>query len=277
MFSVVIPLYNKAYSLNRCVDSVLSQSMREFEIVVVDDGSTDGSLELLKANYSKEINHGLVTVVEKRNGGVASARNKGISVAKSELICLLDADDEWKPGYLKAMAELVSDYPLALVYALAHTVVKKYSIEVEAVHGLDQQFRGYVENFLDASSKGSVLNSSKVCVRRSAIVEVGGFPEEAVAGEDLLVWILLSQKGRVACDMKYLAVVHHQADVSRARRHNSVPYPLIYFGSNRDIKRSPNLDRYLWRIFYKHFLSSALSLRLREALLRLYWFLKMYI
>ncbi|MBR3305783.1 MAG: glycosyltransferase family 2 protein [Lachnospiraceae bacterium] len=113
MISVIIPVYNKEEYLRQCVDSVLAQSCRDLEILLVDDGSTDESLSICRA-YEKEDSR--VRVIEKENGGASSARNLGIEEAKGEYIGFVDADDWIEPGMYETLQAFLSDneeYPFA--------------------------------------------------------------------------------------------------------------------------------------------------------------------
>ena len=94
-FSVVIPLYNKEHYIEATIRSVLNQTCRDFEVLVVDDGSRDNSLALARKYESDR-----VRVIAQENQGVSEARNTGIRNAQGEFICFLDADDEWRPDYL---------------------------------------------------------------------------------------------------------------------------------------------------------------------------------
>jgi glycosyltransferase involved in cell wall biosynthesis len=275
-FSIIIPLYNKSYSLKRCIDSVLAQEYREYELIVVDDGSSDDSISILRKLYFIEIEKGLIKVVEQQNEGVSSARNKGAKFSSSDYLCFLDADDEWKADFLSKMHDLIIDFPEAGLYCLAHEVSKKEMAVFKPKHGLPVGFRGYVEDFFASSSKGSVANSSKVCIKKKSLFDIDGFPLGATAGEDLYVWIRLALNGAVACDISYSVIVYVEIDESRMARRNSVPYPFVYFSSNKKISKSRSLNKYLFVIFYKHFSSSILSLNFREAWLRFFYYFKIY-
>lgn len=267
-FSVVIPLYNKSYSIVRCVDSILNQSYRDFEIIVVNDGSTDDSLSMIKSTYTNEIQQKVIKIIDQPNQGVSVARNNGIKLSKYDYICLLDADDEWRPNFLEKMKALIRDYPEANLYSLAHLVKKEGSQLRKPKLGLCDSHRGYVNDFFKSSSKGEVVNSSKVCIRKKALVVFGGFPERVVAGEDLYVWIMLALKGKVACEMSYSVIIHQKLDESRSARRNSVPYPLVFFSEKNNRIKNKSLRKYLFFIFHRHFLGSLYHLQFEEAYIR---------
>lgn len=268
-FSIVIPLYNKSYSIKRCIDSVLSQTHKDFEIIVVNDGSTDDSLSMIKSTYSNEIQQKVIKIIDQHNQGVSVARNNGIKLSKYSYICLLDADDEWLPNFLESMAGLINDYPNAALYTLAYNIQKEGFKSVKSKRGLPRNHRGYVEDFFKASAKGNVVHTSSACVLRNAFIDLGGFPNNVVSGEDLYLWIMFALNYKIACEESFLAIVNIQKDDSRGARYNSVPYPLIYFSENRDLLKNTSLRKYLFTIFYKHFARSLLDLRINEALLRL--------
>ena len=113
MISVVIPLYNKEKQIANTLQTVLKQTFQDFEIVIVNDGSTDNSVaEVEKVQDSR------IRVIHQQNAGVASARNKGIEESKYDLVAFLDADDEWKPEYLETQYKLYLKYPECSVYVV---------------------------------------------------------------------------------------------------------------------------------------------------------------
>ena len=103
--SVIIPLYNKVKYIRRTIDSVLGQSFSDFELIIVDDGSTDGSLELIRDEYSDE----RIRLVSQTNAGPGAARNHGIRLAASEYIAFIDGDDEWHSDYLASQYKCLSE------------------------------------------------------------------------------------------------------------------------------------------------------------------------
>lgn len=266
MFSVVIPLYNKEKRIKDCLYSVINQNYKNFEIIIINDGSTDNSLNIVK-NIINTVDGIDYKIIDRENKGVSFTRNEGVNVAKYDYVCFLDADDVWLPNFLEKIFILISKCPEANLYCLGHKVSKNGGTPIIPIHGLKDGFNGYVDNFFIASIRGSVANSSKVCVKKSAFLDVGGFPLGVVSGEDLFLWIQLALNGKVACDISYCTIVNRELDDSRSARNNSVPYPLVYFSKNSVDNKF--LKRYLFKIFFRHFISSLRRLKFYEAFLRL--------
>ena len=117
-YSVVIPLYNKEHYIAGTLRSVLTQTFPDYEVIVVDDGSTDNSLQACKTVQSDKIR-----IVQQANQGVSAARNKGIELAAGEYICFLDADDTWHPDYLQNIETIVQKYPQSDIFVTAYRII----------------------------------------------------------------------------------------------------------------------------------------------------------
>ena len=113
--SVIIPTYNRAWSLKKAIDSVLEQDYKNFELIVVDDGSTDDT-EALVTEYAKS-----VKFVQQPNLGVSAARNKGIQISSGSLISFLDSDDYWEPKKMSTPVEFFNANPDALIFQTEET------------------------------------------------------------------------------------------------------------------------------------------------------------
>lgn len=109
MISVVIPLYNKAHTIVSTLQTVFNQTYHDFEVVIVDDGSTDSGVETIRSHFNDD----RIRIVRQENAGVSAARNRGVDEAKGEWVAFLDGDDEWHPDYLAAMVDLINRYPAA--------------------------------------------------------------------------------------------------------------------------------------------------------------------
>lgn len=187
-FTVVIPLYNKEHEIEATLRSVLAQTRRPEEIVVVDDGSTDRSAEVVDRLGSP-----LVRLIRQPNAGVSAARNRGIAEARGSHIALLDGDDCWEPGYLAAMERLIDDYPDCGLYCAGFTVVSHDG--AFPAPGLDR--RGMVDNFFRDSAHRYVAIPSASCIPRRVFDAVGGFPVGMKIAEDLYLWIEIARRFRV--------------------------------------------------------------------------------
>jgi glycosyltransferase involved in cell wall biosynthesis len=192
-FSVVVPLYNKASSIRRCISSILGQEFRDFELIVVNDGSTDDGPQIVR-----DITDSRVRLVDQDNAGPAAARNRGVSLAGADYVCFLDADDEWSSQFLQTMWRLRECAPGAGLYSVLHDVVgedgKRYARKV----ALPQDYLGILEDFYRLYEMAELVNSSTACVRKELLVSLGGFPETARVGEDIYTWLRLADSGNVA-------------------------------------------------------------------------------
>ena len=204
MISVVIPLYNKEKQIAHTLQSVFNQTFQDFEVVIVDDGSTDGSVvEVEKFSDSR------IRLIHQKNAGVSAARNRGIEEAKGDLIAFLDADDEWKPEYLATQYHLSQKYPDCSVFACNYefrniegkvtpTIICKLPFTGED---------GILSNYFEvASCSHPPICSISIMVRKSAIQAIGGFPVGIRSGEDLLTWARLAVSGKIAYSRRSLAV-----------------------------------------------------------------------
>jgi len=198
--SVVIPLYNKEQNLRATIQSVLSQSYRDFTLIVINDGSTDNSLAVLN-----EFKDSGVIILSQENKGVSSARNRGIKEAATDYIALLDADDIWDHGYLSEMISFINDYPLASLYGCGYSFQESHSGVVETNLGLQANYKGYIDYFVHAKDN-TLFTSSSVIFRRDAFLALGGFDESLTRGEDIDLWIRFALHKKTAFYNKPLVI-----------------------------------------------------------------------
>ena len=200
--SVVIPLYNKEHTVAEAIRSAVTQRIAPLEVIVVDDGSTDRSAEVVEA-----LNLPTVRLVRQANGGVSRARNRGIEEAQGEWIAFLDADDCWEEDFLHEIQSLIADYPTCGMCATAFHVNKQGVLhEAPCPH-----VRGEVDFFRE-SAHCYIAIPSAVAVKREALLAVGGFPAGMKIGEDLYLWILLARRYPIAFSPKRLACYRREAE-----------------------------------------------------------------
>ena len=185
MFSIIIPLYNKELSIRKTIQSALDQTFHNFEILVINDGSTDSSLSIVN-----EINDKRVKVITQSNKGVSAARNLGIKKANYEWIAFLDGDDLWEPNHLKQIVKMMSIFPNKYVYATSF----KFSTNRKVYrHSRDKNIF-LIENYFKEALKEPLLWTSITVVNKSCFENVGYFREILAHGEDLDLWIRLAKK-----------------------------------------------------------------------------------
>lgn len=204
--SVVIPLYMNAEKILRSVRSVQAQTYPYWELVVVDDGSSDDGAERVRA-----VGDSRIRVHTQSNQGVSAARNRGIQLATSDLIAFLDADDEWRPNFLETVVVMARTYPHSAWYATGYQIRHpREGVFNSRLRGVKADFsRGLLPNyFLVAVQSDPPVWSSAVAIRRAAIEAIGGFPAGIASGEDLLTWARLAVRYQLAYDIRPLAIFH---------------------------------------------------------------------
>lgn len=186
MFSVVIPLYNKEKQIKRTLDTVLNQSYINFEIVIVNDGSTDKSAEVVRG-----INDTRIRLIDQKNGGVSAARNRGIKESKNKWIAFLDADDLWEKTKLDEIANVVIKNQ-----EIEWLVTGCKTLKGNETRNFLYKNNGFLEDALDDLWNGLYIHTSSVVVKRENFIEDNNllFSEGISHSEDREVWYKLMFK-----------------------------------------------------------------------------------
>jgi glycosyltransferase involved in cell wall biosynthesis len=246
--SVVIPLFNKERSVARCLQSVLAQTHPPAEIIIVNDGSTDGSVQVVKAIHDSRL-----VICDQPNAGVSAARNFGLARASHDFVALLDADDEWRPDYLEKMARLIRAFPDAGLFYSAHidffSAVKQ---PTTVVLTLPPDFAGCVDIFAFSTGEGPC--SSTTVLRKSLLEKTGLFDSRLRRGEDIDLWIRFALQAPVALFNAPLSVCYVDAENRAMNRPCDPQHCLI---SNLDryadaAQKNPSFARYLQRMRLAH-------------------------
>jgi glycosyltransferase involved in cell wall biosynthesis len=246
LVSVVIPAYNAAWCIRRAVDSVLAQDFRDFELIVVDDGSTDDTAAIL-AGYGDA-----VRVISKPNGGLSSARNAGISAAKGEFVAFLDADDWWMSEKLVRQVTLMGSRPDLLFCSTASAV------QTPAGKRLADWRCGVVH----ASALESIFSAnayvagsgSAVLAKREAFFRAGGFDESLRSLEDIDMWMRLAALGGFACIDETLVFIEKSASSMSGNLDVMRASAIQVMRKNRDLLPE-NLRGGFWRIAFASMLT----------------------
>ncbi len=194
-FTVVIPLYNKQNFISATLHSVLAQTFTDYEILIVDDCSTDGSLaiaETFNNNKIRVIKHSV-------NLGLSAARNTGVRNASSPYIAFLDSDDLWKPFFLEKMHELIQKFPEAGLFGAAYEeIYDGISLEVAKNIDAEAEEMSLLSDFFMANAHQPIFCYSSVVVKRDVFEIAGFFNEEITLGEDVDFNIRAGQHFKVA-------------------------------------------------------------------------------
>lgn len=187
MFSVIIPIYNAEHVIGRCIKSVLGQTYQNFEIIAVDDGSQDGSVEAVSTIHDSRIR-----LISQNNCGVAVARNTGIQNAKYQWICFLDADDEWLPMHLEVLANMIEQYHGEQMYSTAHFIQHiNGNREFSATNFPELNRIVCITDIFSILAHGSgkaLIRPDTVCIDRKMFDLYGGFEPGVKIGEDTDMW-----------------------------------------------------------------------------------------
>ena len=181
--SVIIPTYNRKNTLPRAVESVLNQTYKPTEIIVVDDGSTDGTADWLSANYSS------LQIIQQPNKGVSSARNAGINSARGDWIALLDSDDEWLPDKLEIQVKLLQNNA-ELRFCHTNEIWIRNGVRINQMKK-HQKYGGHIFNkCLDMCR----ISPSSVLFHQSILADVGYFDKDLKVCEDYDLWLRITAK-----------------------------------------------------------------------------------
>jgi glycosyltransferase involved in cell wall biosynthesis len=186
-FSVIIPTFNRANLLYRCLESLVSQGYRDFEVLVCDDGSNDNSREVA-TSFKNLLN--IKYLWDENWGGPARPRNRGIGVATGEWLCFLDSDDWWTPDKLEEMNKYLNDYDL--IYhgmEISGSTIANFKKQVIKTHQLEGDIA------VDLLLHTNIIPNSSVAIRRSIVEAIGLFSEERelIGVEDFDYWLRAAQ------------------------------------------------------------------------------------
>jgi glycosyltransferase involved in cell wall biosynthesis len=198
-FSIVIPLFNKENFIESTLSSVLNQSFTDFELIIVNDGSTDNSEEKVLQFNDKRIHY-----YSKKNEGVSTARNYGIEKAKSDYITFIDADDYWYPDFLEEMFNKINLFPELKVFSSAIEIETSKTI-VKANYSIKKTNDYEIVNYFISSYERTVLCSSSAVFHTSIFEKTGNFDIQLKSGEDTDMWIRIGLIYPILFSWKILA------------------------------------------------------------------------
>lgn len=256
MYSIVIPLYNKGISVRKSLQSALNQTIQDFEIVIVNDGSTDQSVEVVESFKDERIR-----IFHQENQGAASARNKGIREAKSDWIVFLDADDEWEPFHLEEIQKMQQQFSEEKIFMTSwvHSNHLPLSLPTE----MPPIFKA--ENYFEACLKWDMICTPVLCIHRSCFEDTGYFNEHLRGGQDSEMWARLGRKGYAFVKSQRVTTLWNMDSENKTTKRKDIPFKETFEG-NLDLKNSNGYERQLYK---RRIISKAVylakNMRFREA------------
>lgn len=187
--TIIVPLYNKVAEVDRALKSILTQTISEYELLIIDGGSTDGSLNVVEP-YLQDSR---IRLLHQKSKGLPAGRNEAILESKGDLIAFLDADDEWHPNFLETIIRLYNTYPGAGIYATAYERCVIDICKDNIVRGLppERPWEGYIPSYFRMYVEAGYppFCPCSVALDRHVFDKVGYFNPDSRVGEDVEMWV----------------------------------------------------------------------------------------
>ena len=220
--SIIIPVYNNELEVGRAIRSVLSQTIQDFELIVVDDESSDNSVNIINLIKDKRIKY-----FKQLHGGASKARNFGVSKAQSDFIAFLDADDEWKNVFLETVILLRNKYPDAGLYCTNYSYVEKpniniftHKIKIENVNEEELVIENYFKYIL--SNEPINICTSCTAMNKTVFEELNGFNINSIWGEDQDLWGRIAIRYPIVYSNTIGAIIYTIQDITNLHTFSSV-------------------------------------------------------
>lgn len=237
-FTVIIPLFNKENFIESTLKSVLNQSFSDFEVLIINDGSTDKSEEKVLEFKDTRIHY-----FYKENGGVSVARNFGIEKAKSNYITFIDADDYWYPDFLQEMFKYTNTFPELKVFSAAIEVETSKKI-IPSSYSIVKTGDCEIVNYFEASSKETVIWTSCAVFHKSVFEKTGNFDIQLKSGEDTDMWIRIGLIYPILFSWKILARYVYDPK-SLTKNHTTIINSFDFSKYTLLEKTNPSLKKFL--------------------------------
>ncbi|SHJ09898.1 Glycosyl transferase family 2 [Mesonia phycicola] len=254
-FSVVIPLYNKETHIKNTLQDVLDQNFKDFEVIIVNDGSTDKSVSIVEKFTDTRIK-----LFHQDNQGAAAARNYGIEQASAKHIALLDADDMWKNNHLEEFYKSLQKFPDAGVYCNAYQLKLRSNFTHNASYNLENLKEiQLVKDYFKASCIHPLIMTSGVAFKKQKFFDVGGFDPKIISGQDIDLWIRFALYTEIVFNPKITACYDKTVANSLSKKHlRKIKYEFLnnykeQENKNPSFKNYLDLNRYAVAIQCKYY------------------------
>ena len=247
-FTVIIPLYNKEMYIENAIKSILNQTFTDFELLIINDCSTDKSIEIASKFAFEKVQ----IIHHEKNSGLAATRNTGIKKATSNYVTFLDADDLWKPHFLEKIFHLIQNFPDARIFGTNYEEI--WGKTIKNPHNgsefLSEDFTGYI-NFFKINIKQGIYNHGSVCIHKEVYENVGYYNEKINFSEDLDFNSRANYHYKLAYDnsvqMSYFMQTENQITQNSLQNKTIPDYDLYedWTKTNADLKKYLDFERYV--------------------------------
>lgn len=247
-FSVIIPLYNKENFVQDAIKSILNQTFTDFELLIINDCSTDKSVEIASEFLSEKVK----IIHHEKNRGLAATRNTGIKKASSNYVTYLDADDVWKPHFLEKIFDLIQNFPEARIFGTNYQEIWKGTLKtpLNGSESLEENYKGYI-NFFKLNIKQGIYCHGSVCFHKEVFEKIGYYNESIQFSEDLDFNIRANYHFKLAYDktpqMIYFMLTENQITQSSLQNKTIPDFDLYedWTKNNSDLKKYLDFERYV--------------------------------
>lgn len=273
--SIIIPVYNKSKLINRCLDSIFSQSTHySYEVILVDDGSTDDSVEMIKTR-----NENNIILYEQQNAGPSVARNKGVELSQGKFCAYLDADDYWEDGFIEKTLSFLEEHDdcVAVNVAQRHLTISGEHVAPVCYKDYTQPF--VLDDFFSFWASYMHVCTGSVVIKSEIIKQIGGMRTDLRITEDLEFWALVSTYGKWGFIPEILFVsdgmetITNQAEWLKKMQIRWNNAPSVSDWEKRIVKRASQTEAYknargriARNLVYCQLLSGRICLARQEAL-----------
>lgn len=253
-FTVVIPLFNKSNYISKTVESVLTQTFQDFEIIIVDDCSTDTSIEVLTTIQSNKIK----IIQHQQNKGLSASRNTGIKNSSTHYVAFLDADDVWKQDYLKTIYALINKFPECKLFATNYEEVYPNQITLLPTTKLrNSEKETIIFDFFKSNLSQHIYCCCSLCVDKSVFENVGYYDENITFGEDVDFNIRANNSFKLAYSSEALVSynIYTENQITNTHLKNKTLTNFDVYENlgieNPSLKKYLDFNRYIMAKYYK--------------------------
>lgn len=247
-FSIVIPLYNKALHIEKTIKSIFNQTFTDYEIIVINDESTDESEALVLKFNDKRIQF-----YSQKNQGVSVARNLGIEKSRGKLVAFLDADDYWFPDHLEELAKLYDNFPNCGIYCSRYKIkISKNHFQIPYYNGIESSYRGIVENYFFSNRPFRITWTSSLAIPKEILEKFKGFTPGITNGQDLELWTKIGIEYEIAITNTITAIYNYDIPNSLAKNNIGSMKLMDFIAFKIEERKNPDLKNFLdmYRIEY---------------------------